>query len=96
MHRERLELPGNLEGSHQPAPRPLVGGELRDVIPREDDAPRAGSLLAGDCGKERALARAVGSRDPKNFGFFQGERYVVDGDEPAIAATDVAGFQDHD
>ena len=96
MHGERFELPGNLEGSHQPAPRPLVGGKLRDVIPCEDDAPRARCLLTGDCGKECALARAVGSRDAENFRLFECERYVIDGGKPAVATTDMTGLQDHD
>src|SRR3989344_2957776 len=77
VHREALELARNLKGAHQPQPRAAVGGHAGDVMPLKLDLPRIRWLLPGNGGKQRALARTVGARNPQNLTCVQLQRHPV-------------------
>jgi hypothetical protein len=61
QHRQALEQAGDLERSHQAAPRTLVGAERGDVLARQQHTSAIAAQLTGQLRHQRGLAGAIGA-----------------------------------
>src|SRR5215469_5982245 len=87
-HRHEGEEPPALGHLHDAAPDPIVGGDAREVLPGELDAPRARGERAGDHPEGRGLARGVGPDESEDLPLLHVEADAMERLEIAVEGVD--------
>src|SRR5262249_25148094 len=85
QHGHAPEAPHDLPGPRDAEAADALGPRAGDVGPVEHDPPLVGMEHAADAVEERGLAGAVGSDQPHDLAWLDGERDVTVGHEPSDA-----------
>ena len=82
-----------LERTPEPERRPLVHGQVGDLLTPVDDAAGVGRVEAGDQVEQRRLAGAVGTDDADDFVLVDGDAHVQVGLDASEADGQVVSLK---